>query len=80
VKVAAVHLRCDAWPLEKTKAANNTSMAAVQLICYPTWYTRTICPTGSIAPNCVAIAARTARWSPELAGDDARKPRAGGSG
>jgi hypothetical protein len=32
VKVAAVHLRCDARPLGKTKAANNTSMAAVQLI------------------------------------------------
>src|ERR1700745_3012322 len=46
--------------------------------CYPTWHTRTICATGSIAPNCVAIAARRARWSPELAGDDARKPRAGG--
>jgi len=37
---------------------------------------RIIGETGSVAPNCVAIAARPARWSPELAGDDARKPRA----
>ena len=70
--------RADAWPLEKARAANNTSITPAQLIVILLGACVQLGVTGSAAPNCVAIGARTARWSPELVGDDARKPRAVG--